>query len=204
MILFLISNQDPGSLVFYYSIYIRNTTYLGCLPFFIAGILLLISSLIEVIVKGDMALEAKLKVPKIITLVVVIALFVINLFLLILSIKSLSISLIEQITSIIYYLFLIVIVVGVPIITWRLEVVDIQKSKKSLFFRMKVASILNAIAFVGFNVTIVAKFFDNPSPYTIIISDIIGQISIIGLLLGFTFLLFPAKSYNMLLCCFYE
>jgi len=198
----MFSYNDPASLIFNrIPILARDVLFLGAFPFFFGGLFLLTSTLIEVIVSGNKVLEAKLRVPKIISLVIVIVLFVLSVFLMIIAFQN-SIYFVQQIISIIYSVLTIVFVIGLIIITWRLESVDVDKSKKGLYLRMKVACVIEVSSLVLEFVAIIPKLNSSPDVATYMICNVVGNYGISIFSISFIFLLFPSQYYSRIFCCF--
>jgi len=148
MILLIISSLDPCSLIFIsFPKSVRYTLLIGSFPFLYGGLTLLIATLIEIIVQGDSLLRAKLKIPKIISLIMVLVLLVLSIFFVIYSLDH-GYSVIVPIQGFIYVIFALGVIISLPIIAWRLERTDIgDKKRNSLYFRLKLGAVIQAIFF---------------------------------------------------------
>jgi len=112
---------------------VRYTLLIGSFPFLYGGLTLLIATLIEIIVQGDSLLRAKLKIPKIISLIMVLVLLVLSIFFVIYSLHS-GYTFIEPIQAFIYVIITLGIIISLPIIAWRLERTDTVFDKKKFLY----------------------------------------------------------------------
>jgi len=202
MILVIISSLDPCSLIFNsFPRSVRYTLLIGSFPFLYGGLTLLIATLIEIIVQGDSLLRAKLKIPKIISLIMVLVLLVLSIFFVIYSLDH-GYSVIVPIQGFIYVIFALGVIISLPIIAWRLERTDIgDKKRNSLYFRLKLGAVIQAIFFIFICLSLVTSFtYVSPGSYLIL--ECIGQSGIPFFSLSFLFLLFTPEHYDHIFCCF--